>query len=540
MKPSVVATLLASALAVPATGAGQSLQYRSPAGVEYRSQEDTGPIARAERAWAADPRNVERIIQLGIAQSGARQYREAIQTFTGGFALAPAAEHAPLFRWRGHRYLSVRELDWALDDLTRGSRLDSTNYGIWYHLGIVRYVRGDFAGAVDAFVRAQPIAPDLGERAAATDWLWMSLSRAGRGAEAEAMLARRPDSIPGGNAYDRRLLLYRGALDPDSVLTPADTGDIAVATLAYGVGNWYLVRGDTARARAWFSRSIASGGWPAFGFIAAEAELRRLAAAPAGGWTRVWSDEFDGAAGARIDTTRWRYDTADGCAAGICGWGNGEKQYYTTAPANVALNGQGQLEIVARRAPAGLTCYYGPCRYTSAKITTRGKMDAAPGRVAARIKLPAGQGLWPAFWMLGASFPATPWPDCGELDIMEYRGSNPAATSSAVHGPGYSGNTPFVHAHALERGTFADDFHTFAVEWDSLRVRFFVDESVHYTVTRGELERFGRPVLGQSFFVILNLAVGGTFDGDPRSDAVLPATLLVDYVRVYRPASGGR
>jgi beta-glucanase (GH16 family) len=261
-----------------------------------------------------------------------------------------------------------------------------------------------------------------------------------------------------------------------------------------------------------------------------------VSTAPGRAWVQVWSDEFDGAAGARVDSTKWSYDTTDGCKQGICGWGNNEKEYYTDAPENIALNGQGQLMIVARTAPAGLTCYYGPCRYTSAKITTRGKMTAASGRVEARIKLPAGQGLWPAFWMLGSSFPTKPWPQCGELDVMENHGSDLTTTSSAVHGPGYSGNTPFVHARRLERGTFSADFHTFAVEWDSLHVRFFVDDSVHYTITRGEVERFGKPVLDQAFFVILNLAVGGNFDGDPKSDAIFPGTMLVDYVRVYRPA----
>ena len=235
---------------------------------------DTGAIARAESALAASPRNVDLIIQLGIAQSGVRQYREAIATFTRGIAIAP--QKAVLYRWRGHRYLSVREFDRAMDDLTKGSRLDSTVYGIWYHLGIVRYARGDFAGAVEAFTRAQPRAPDAGELAGATDWLWMSLSRAGRAADAQAMLDRRPDSLPTTIAYAQRLRLYRGQIGPDDVITPADTGDIAVATLSYGVGNWYLVRGDTARARAWFERSIRSGGWPAFGFIMSEVELRRL------------------------------------------------------------------------------------------------------------------------------------------------------------------------------------------------------------------------------------------------------------------------
>lgn len=271
---SVSATLVVAAVVPVEPAGGQSVQYRSTAGVEYRAQADTGAIARAQRALAAEPRNVERIIQLGIAQSGARQFREAIRTFTRGLRIAP--NDPVLYRWRGHRYLSVREFDRALDDLTRGSRLDSTNFGIWYHLGIVRYARGDFAGAAEAFERGQPRAPDAGERAGSTDWLWMSLSRAGRAAEAQAVLDRRPDSLPAGNAYAQRLRLYRGEIRPDDVITPADTGDIAVATLSYGVGNWYLVRGDTTRARAWFERSVGSGGWPAFGFIVSEIELGRL------------------------------------------------------------------------------------------------------------------------------------------------------------------------------------------------------------------------------------------------------------------------
>lgn len=252
----------------------QSLQYRSPAGVEYRAQIDTGPVARAERALAADPRNVQRFIALGTAQAGARQMQEAVQTFTRALAIAP--NDAMLYRWRGHRNLSVRNFDASMADLTRGYGIDSLNYGILYHLGVLRFVRGDFNGAADAFRRAQPKAPDGNELAGATDWLWMSLQRAGRSAEAVAMLARRPDSIPVTNAYGKRLKLYRGEIGPEALFTPADTGDVDIATLSFGLGNWYLVRGDTATARVQFERSIRSGGWPAFGFIASEAELARV------------------------------------------------------------------------------------------------------------------------------------------------------------------------------------------------------------------------------------------------------------------------
>jgi tetratricopeptide (TPR) repeat protein len=271
--PPLLFALIATAVAA-APAAAQSVQYRSPAGVEYRSQPDTGAIARAESALAADPRDIQRIIQLGVAQSGARQFREAIATFTRGLAIEP--NNALLLRWRGHRHLSVREFDRALDDLTRGSRLDSTIYGIWYHLGIIRFAGADFGGAVDAFTRAQRNAPDSSELAGATDWLWMSMMRAGRAAEAQAMLARRPDSVVVTNAYARRLKLYRGEIQPHEVMTPADTAEVQVATLSYGVGNWYLLRGDTTRAREWFQRSVQSGGWPAFGFILSEIELRRL------------------------------------------------------------------------------------------------------------------------------------------------------------------------------------------------------------------------------------------------------------------------
>ena len=268
------ALLITATLAACATAGAPSVQYRSPAGVDYRAQRDTGAIARAEAALAADPRNVQRIIDLGVAQSGARQFREAIATFSRGLEIAP--NDPMLYRWRGHRHLSVRELDRAMADLMRGLALDSANYGTLYHLGVLRFVRGDFHAAADAFARAQPRAPDAGELAGATDWLWMSLARAGRTEEARSMLARRPDSLPTTNAYARRLRLYRGELPPDSVVTPADTADVQAATLSYGVGNWYLVRGDTARARTWFERSIGSGGWPAFGFIISEVELRRL------------------------------------------------------------------------------------------------------------------------------------------------------------------------------------------------------------------------------------------------------------------------
>lgn len=269
-----IAALAALTAAAPA--AAQSVQYRSPAGVVYRAEADSGPIARAEKALAADPKNIAKLIALGVAQSGARQFREAVATFTRGLAIAP--NDPMLYRWRGHRHLSLREFDLAAADLTKGLALDSTNYGILFHLGIVNFVRGDFAKAADLFTRAQPRAPDGGERAGSTDWLWMSLMRAGKRAEAQAMLARRPDTLPAppGYAYVTRLKLYRGQITPAQAFTPADTADVQVATLSYGIGNWYLTKGDTATAKTYFKRAVDSGGWPGFGFILSEVELKRL------------------------------------------------------------------------------------------------------------------------------------------------------------------------------------------------------------------------------------------------------------------------
>ena len=275
---SARAALIALA-AVPAavTALAQSPEYRSPlTGRSYASQNDTGAVARMQAALMADSSRPEAYIALGGAQAAIRQYREAIATYTRGLARWP--DNALLYRYRGHRYISVREFDSALADLTRGNQLDTTNYDIWYHLGVVRFVRGDFALAQAAFSRALALAPNVNELAGSADWLWMSSSRAGDAVFAQTMLSRLPDSLPvtTAQAYARRLKLYRGRSGPDLVVTAADTDDIQLATLSYGVGTWGLVRGDSARARQWFERSLASGGWPAFGFFASVAELRRL------------------------------------------------------------------------------------------------------------------------------------------------------------------------------------------------------------------------------------------------------------------------
>ena len=260
-----------------ALAAQQQPEYRSPAGVEYFAEPDTGAVVRAESALAQDPRNVDRIIQLGLAQAAIRQYREAIQTFSRGIQVAP--DNPILYRWRGHRFISIRNFDRAIADLVNGNSRDTANDSIWYHLGVAHYLRGEFDSAAVAFGHAKPKAPDPNERLGSYDWLWMSLMRAGRTADAAASIAdlTNEELLRSGIPYAERLRLYRGFTDPGHAMGAGDTTDINIATVSYGIGNWYLLRGDTTTARDWFRRSVASGGWPAFGFIASEVELRRLA-----------------------------------------------------------------------------------------------------------------------------------------------------------------------------------------------------------------------------------------------------------------------
>lgn len=272
--------LVAVTLAFTSPLAAQTVQYRSPEGVEYRSLADTGPVARAKAALDADPRNIQRFLDLGAAQAAARQMREAVETYTQ--ALAVDSTNAMLYRWRGHRRLSVRLYREGWQDLTKALQLDSTNYGALYHIGVVRFVTGEFRNAALHFARGLLNPPNAAETAGSTDWLWMSLSRAGLHDQAAELLSHRPDSVPVNNAYATRLRLYRGLITPADVFTIADTADVQVATLAYGLGNWFLLRGDTAAAIQQFERAVRSGGWPAFGFMAAESELRRLRARGAG------------------------------------------------------------------------------------------------------------------------------------------------------------------------------------------------------------------------------------------------------------------
>lgn len=235
------------------------------------------------------------------------------------------------------------------------------------------------------------------------------------------------------------------------------------------------------------------------------------------GWDLIWHDEFDSTS---IDTSNWTYDLGGG------GWGNGEMQVYTNEPENARLE-KGLLVIEARKDILDS----GGVQFTSARLKTQGLQTFQYGRIEARIKVPTGKGFWPAFWMLGENFPVVGWPDCGEIDIMEYVGREPDLIIGTMHGPGYSGALGLSRWNR-QSYNIADDFHTYAIEWDTNQISWFFDGEKYNTFTREVVGN--RPwVFDQPFFIILNFAIGGTLGGVVTPDTKFPAQYLVDYVRVY-------
>jgi len=245
------------------------------------------------------------------------------------------------------------------------------------------------------------------------------------------------------------------------------------------------------------------------------------------GWQMVWSDEFNGPNGSSVDLTKWVVET------GGQGWGNDELEYYTARAANLFVQ-DGNLVIRALAEK-----YTGPDgisrNYTSARMKTLGKFSQTYGRFEARIKVPAGQGMWPAFWMLGTDVDKIGWPACGEIDIMENIGKEPSKIHGSIHGPGYIGNIGIEAPYTLPGNRrFSDDFHVFAVEWSPAEISFYVDHDLYAKRTPADLRPEWKWVFDRPFFLILNLAVGGDWPGNADATTVFPAEMKVDYVRVYK------
>src|SRR5580704_16712389 len=248
---------------------------------------------------------------------------------------------------------------------------------------------------------------------------------------------------------------------------------------------------------------------------------------PLSAWTLVWSDDFSGPDGSSPDSKKWTYDL------GGKGWGNQELESYTNRKESVRIE-KGNLLITAEK--ESYTGADGIARdYTSARLKTQGLFTQTYGRIEARIKIPEGQGMWPAFWMLGRDIPTAGWPKCGEIDIMENIGKEPATIHGSLHGPSTTANTSdLTNILTLPAGqNFANDFHLYAVEWEPDTVRFYVDSSLYATFHASDWPAGGKWVFDHPFFIILNLAAGGDWPGSPDASTKFPQSMLVDYVRVY-------
>lgn len=237
-------------------------------------------------------------------------------------------------------------------------------------------------------------------------------------------------------------------------------------------------------------------------------------------WQIVWQDEFDGVTKQRLDSTKWGYDV------GGSGWGNNQLEFDTDSSKNVSLDGAGNLAIVAIKES------YKGNGYTSARILTKNRFQTTYGKIEARMKLPWGQGIWPAFWMLGADIDTVIWPGCGEIDIMEYKGQLPSRAFGSVHGPGYSGSQCKTKQFNLLNDRFDSNFHIFKIEWGKDYIKWFVDDVLYQTLTPADVT--GNWVFNHSFYIIFNLAVGGSWCGNPNAETVFPQTMLIDWIRVSK------
>jgi len=248
-------------------------------------------------------------------------------------------------------------------------------------------------------------------------------------------------------------------------------------------------------------------------------------AAPAR-WQLIWADEFNGPDGSGVDRAKWVPEV------GGNGWGNNELEFYRDDPANAHVeNGALVITAIKERYTSGAVTR----DYTSARLKTQGTFEQTYGRFEARIQVPFGQGIWPAFWMLGNDIGSAGWPACGEIDVMENIGREPTIVHGTVHGPGYSGAAGIGGPYSLpDEAPFADDFHLYAVEWEPQAIRWYVDDTLYRTFTAAELPAGARWAFDHPFFMLLNLAVGGNWPGNPDATTEFPQRMLVDYVRVYR------
>ncbi|SDG38204.1 Glycosyl hydrolases family 16 [Psychroflexus sediminis] len=237
----------------------------------------------------------------------------------------------------------------------------------------------------------------------------------------------------------------------------------------------------------------------------------------------VMEEQFEGS---ELDPSLWSFVVGDGSEEGIPGWGNNELQHYTDREENLKVE-NGMLVITARQES------FEGSAYTSARIVTKAKFEKQYGRIEARMKMPWGAGLWPAFWMLGTDIDQVGWPQTGEIDIMEYDGSEPTIVHGSVHGPGYSGGNAVTKSYEFMDERLDTGFHTYGIEWGKNYINYYVDDVLYNQITPDDEDLTGEWVFNKPFYIIINMAVGGSFVGPPNANTVFPQTLEVDYVKVY-------
>ena len=245
----------------------------------------------------------------------------------------------------------------------------------------------------------------------------------------------------------------------------------------------------------------------------------------------LWSEEFGDHVGGNLSEETWNFDIGDGASAGLVGWGNNEREFYTTD--SVRINGNLIIKAQRLNADSGLVCYYGPAEWKSGKINTAHKIGFKYGRIEISAKMPSGIGTWPALWLLGANLlEGTAWPHCGEIDILENTGAHPFQVQGTIHGDGYFGENGLTKIIQSQE-ELSKEFHTYAINWTPDEISWFFDENCYNSIRREDVESQGKLwPFNQEFYLIINLAIGGWFAGevDPLLDE---AELTVSSIKYY-------
>ncbi|WP_423223346.1 carbohydrate binding domain-containing protein [Candidatus Amarolinea aalborgensis] len=329
-------------------------------------------------------------------------------------------------------------------------------------------------------------------------------------------------AVPGQGPYEQVLKI--------SVPAPAEASSTASITRTFAAGQNWSGYGNLA---FWFYG--ANSGVPVKVKLL---DNQAPTLPPPSQWVMAWSDEFNDVAGSPPDANAWGYELGDGTMNGIPGWGNSEEEFYSDSPDSVAMDGNGNLRLRLQSLDPATTdkvCWYGPCKYTSARLLTKNRTEFRYGRIEARVLVPSGEsGLWPAFWSLGTNIDQVGWPQAGEIDIMEYVSRIPTEIFGTIHGPGYSGGNAYGNTYNFG-SPVAAAYHTYAVEWAPNEIHWYVDGINYHNATPANVAP-NEWVYNHPFYLLFNLAIGGNFGGSISPNLTFPQDMLVDYVRVYQAA----